>query len=354
MSYTPYQAPILSGLLGDGETAELFSVRAELSAMLRFESELAKSQASLEMIPAEAGAAIATACASFHADIQALGAGAAVDGVAVPELVRQLRAAIGEPYASYCHYGATSQDVVDTALSIRLREVIAIFRTRIGGVDQELDLLVERFGANPLMARTRMQAAMPISVAHRLGNWRAPVSRLDERLPQLEGRVTQLQLGGPVGDLAPYGEKGTQLCRLLASSLDLSVPDRPWHTDRSAIVEFCDWMARLTGVLGKIGLDIALMAQNGIEEVRLSGAGRSSAMAHKQNPILAEAMVTLSRFTAVLDSGMHVSLVHEQERSGSAWALEWMLLPQLCVASGAALRNTLKLLKSVEWMGTPS
>jgi 3-carboxy-cis,cis-muconate cycloisomerase len=353
MSYTPYQAPILSKLLGDSEIAELFSVRAELAAMLRFEAELAKAQASLEMIPAGAGAAISKACASFRPDIDAIGAGASVDGVAVPELIRQLRAAIGEPFAAYCHFGATSQDVVDTALSIRLKEVIAIFRARIDAVDQSLDLLVERFGANPLMARTRMQSALPVSVAHRLGNWEAPVDRFGGLLPQLEVRVAQLQLGGPVGDLAQFGEKGTQLCRMVATSLDLAVPDRPWHTDRSAIVEFCDWMTRLAGVLGKIGMDIALMAQNGIEEVRLSGTGGSSAMAHKQNPVLAEALVTLARFTAVLDTGMHLSQVHEQERSGSAWALEWMLLPQLCVASGAALRNTVTLLNAVEAMGTP-
>jgi 3-carboxy-cis,cis-muconate cycloisomerase len=353
MSYTPYQAPILSGLLGDSEIAGLFSVRAELAAMLRFEAELAKAQASLELIPAEAGVAIAAACSALRPDIEAIGAGTAVDGVAVPELIRQLRAAVGEPHASFCHFGATSQDVIDTALILRLKEVTAIFRRRIGAVNGELDDLVERFGANPLMARTRMQAALPIAVAHRLGNWGAPIQHLGNALPRLEERLELLQLGGPVGDLAQYGEMGGQLTRKLASALEIGAPERPWHTDRSTIVEFCDWMARATGALGKIGADIALMAQSGIGEVRLSGAGGSSAMAHKQNPVLAEVLVTLARFTATLDAGMHHALVHEQERSGSAWALEWLLLPQLCVASGAALRNTEKLLDSVEWMGTP-
>ena len=138
---------------------------------------------------------------------------------------------------------------------------------------------------------------------------------------------------------------------MLAEMLGLQPAAKSWHSDRSVIVEFAGWLSLVTGSLGKVGLDIALMSQNGIDEIRLSAGGASSAMPHKQNPVLAESLVTLARFNATLLTGMHGALVHEQERSGSAWTLEWMLMPQMCVATGAALRNAATLLKSIETIG---
>jgi 3-carboxy-cis,cis-muconate cycloisomerase len=137
----------------------------------------------------------------------------------------------------------------------------------------------------------------------------------------------------------------------LADALGLPPPGPVWHSARDGVVAYGNWLALVTGSLGKMGQDIALMAQQGIEAVRLRGGGTSSAMPHKQNPIAAETLVTLARFNAVQIGGLHQAMVHEQERSGAAWALEWMIMPQMCEATGAALKQAEALLSSIETLG---
>lgn len=350
MSYVLSAEPLLSGLLGDPEISAQFTAEADLAAMLRFEIALARVQARLGLIPPAAAEAIAAACASFDADHEALAAGVARDGVAVPQLVRQLRAAVGEPHGKHVHFGATSQDVVDTSLLLRLREVSEILRDRCAGLCACIDALDDAYGRQPLMGRTRMQSAVPIAVGDRLRAWRSPLSAHLSRLDELSPRLFRIQLGGAAGTLEKYPEKAGEIVVALANELGLSI-SLQWHTDRAAIAEFASWLSLLAGSLGKIGQDVALMAQNEIAEIAISGAGGSSAMPHKQNPVRAETLVALARYCATLQAGMHQSLVHEQERSGAAWTLEWMLLPQLCVAAGASTRIAFGLLESVERIG---
>lgn len=351
MSYTPFNAPILSGLLGDREMTACFSVRVEISAMALFEAALARAVAAAGLIPTEAGEAIAAACSRFEPDIERINAGTTRDGVAVPELVRQIRAAVGERHSRHVHFGATSQDVVDTSLTIRLKPVVARLKERLETIDKVMGELDRAFGRRPVEARTRMQLAMSITVADRLRNWRAPLRRHRQRLEALAPTLLCLQLGGAVGTREAFGARGDAVAARMGEILGLSVPPATWHSARDNIAEFASLLSLICGSLGKVGQDIALMAQNEIGEVRLSGTGGSSAMPHKQNPVRAEALVTLARFNATLLSGMHQSLVHEQERSGAAWTLEWMLLPQMCVAAGAATRTALDLLGSIERLG---
>ena len=347
MSYTPFNAPLLSGLLGDAETTAAFSVKAEIAAMLRFEVALAEAEAGCGLIPAQAASAIAAAADGFEPDMPGLGAATARDGVSVPELVRQLRAMIGEPHGEWLHFGATSQDVIDTSLVMRLAPVLNRFVNRLDRIDNALAQLIDLHGKKPLLARTRMQAAIPVTWSDRLGAWRAPLQGHAADLDALRARVLAVQLGGAAGTLDRLGDRGPAVRAALAAGLGLADPGRCWHTDRTRLVALTDWMARLTGSLGKTGMDIALMAQNGIDAVIVEGGGRSSAMAHKQNPIAAETLVTLARFNATLSSGMQQAMVHEQERSGAAWTLEWMLLPQMTVATGAALARAESLLGAI-------
>lgn len=352
MSYTPFNAPILAGLLGDREITACFSVKVEAAAWALFESALARSQAGEGMIPAESARAIAQVCATFEADMARITEATARDGVPIPEFVRQMRATIGEPHGQYLHRGATSQDVIDTSLVLRLRPVIEKLRARLEALQVAFDSLDFRFSAQQIMARTRMQTALPVTVSRRIRDWREPLARHVERLVELSPRLLRLQLGGPAGTLAEMDGKGEDVAIGMAGILGLATPSGNWHAQRDAVVEFASLLSLISGTLGKFGQDIALMAQNEFGEVALSGTGGSSAMAHKQNPVKAEALVTLARFNATLVSGMHHSLVHEQERSGSAWALEWMLLPQICVAAGASLRLALELAGSVTAMGS--
>src|SRR5690606_13415398 len=169
------------------------------------------------------------------------------------------------------------------------------------------------------------------------------------RLVELRPRVLVLQFGGAVGTLDKLGAKGRAVAERMAAHLELGLPVRSWHTQRDNLAELGGWLSLVSGTLGKLGQDIALMALSG--EVALDGTGSSSAMPHKQNPVKAEVLVALARYNATLVSGMHQALVSEQERSGAAWTLEWMVLPQMVVAAGAALRTAIDLVGSIKSMG---
>ncbi|MEO1066158.1 MAG: 3-carboxy-cis,cis-muconate cycloisomerase, partial [Pseudomonadota bacterium] len=300
MSYTPYNAPLLSGLLGDMEVAAFFSVKADIEAMVRFEVALARAEADAGVIPEAAAVKIKAACDAFEPDMRALSTTASRDGLVIPDLVRQLREAVGADHAEHVHKGTTSQDLIDTSLVLRLKDANTVLSKRLNGVIDLLEALTTSFGDNRLMAHTRLQAAKPISVSDRLSNWIAPVESSRNDCKALFQKLYQVQFGGPVGTLSELSGKGADVRAGLARALDLHDPGRCWHTDRSAIVSYTDWLSRLTGTLGKIGQDFALMAQSERSDLAFDGGGYSSAMAHKANPVKAESLVTLARFNATL------------------------------------------------------
>ena len=343
--------PWVDALIGDEEIAGAFSAEADLAAMLRFEAELAKVQSALALVPATAAQHIADTCQSFTPDQARLCEAMRVDGVVVPELVRQLRAAVGAEAAPYVHKGATSQDVVDTSLALRLGPVLDLFEQRLDRIVDTLTSLDLRYGKHTLTGRTRMQAALPIQVSDRLRSWRDPLIRIRGALPTLRPDLLRVQFGGPVGTRNGLDGQGDEVARALAEALGLYPANQAWHTDRHGLVEFADVLSHITGVMGKLGQDIALMAQNGIDTVSLSGTGASSAMAHKRNPVKAELLVTLARYNSVQLSAMHLALVHEQERSGTAWTLEWLVLPTMVRTAGASCLLAKDLLDSVERLG---
>ncbi|WP_438752229.1 3-carboxy-cis,cis-muconate cycloisomerase [Pararhizobium sp. O133] len=349
MTVSPFDHPYLSGLLGDEEVASLFSAAAELEAMLAFEVALAKAEATVGVIPADAAAEIAKAAHRFSPDMTSLRAAAARDGVVVPDLVRQLRAAVGEPHGRHVHVGATSQDVIDTGLMLRLARMAPVLRGRLRALATTFDSLAVTFGNRVMMGRTRMQAAIPITVADRLASWQAPLIHHADRLDAFAQEGLAVQFGGAAGTLEKLGDKATAVRAVLARELGLA--DTPqWHSQRARIGEFSGLLAGITGSLGKIGQDIALMADRG-EEIVLAGGGASSAMPHKQNPVAAEVLVSLARFNAAQLGGIAQAAVHEQERSGAAWTLEWLILPQMVVATGASLRLAGDLLASIRQLG---
>ncbi|MGX8013041.1 3-carboxy-cis,cis-muconate cycloisomerase [Mesorhizobium sp. ORM8.1] len=349
MTVSPFDHPLLSGLVGDEEAARHFSVEADIDAMLGFEQALAQAEAACGVIPNEAEAAIVKALASFRPDTAKLKAGVTKDGVVVPELVRQIRATVGAQYGEFVHFGATSQDVIDTSLVLRLCQVIDHIGLLLGENIVRLTGLEQEFEGKALMAVTRMQPAIPITVGDRLAAWRAPLERHQLRLAEVSGRLLVVQFGGAAGTLEKLGGKAAAVRAALAAKLGLG--DAPqWHSQRDALAEFAGWLSLVTGSLGKFGQDVALMAQAGTE-VKLSGGGGSSAMPHKQNPVKAEALVALARFNAVQLSGMHQALVHEQERSGAGWMLEWLILPQMVVATAGALRLAAELAGQIESLG---
>lgn len=354
MSGSPFDNPILSGLFGDPEVSRLLGAEAELEQAARFEAALASAEASVGFIPADAARAIGETCAGFRPDMDTLRETTAQDGVMGPGYVEQLRAAVAEPYRSYVHKGATSQDIVDTALVVRLRSIASIFDARLAGLIDDLDNLAGRFGQHRLMGRTRMQDALEIAVSDRLADWRLPLERARERLAQLAGRVFVVQLGGGVGNGRSFGPRSSEIVSLVAQELGLAPGGKAWHTQRDGMLEFASWLAAISGSLGKMGQDAALMALAGSEQIELAGGGGSSAMPHKSNPVAAEALISLARYNAVQLGGMGQAMVHEQERSGAAWGLEWLVLPQMAMATGAGLLLARRLLSSIRSVGSAS
>jgi 3-carboxy-cis,cis-muconate cycloisomerase len=351
MSLSPFDHPILSGLFGDPELTELLSAQADVEAMVGFEMALAAAQAECGVIAQAEAAAIARLEMEYTPDFKGLKIGLGRDGVVAPELVKQMRKALGDAAAKSLHFGATSQDVIDTSLILRLKSVTAILAARIAAVETKLGRLSDRFGDRKLMARTRMQDALEISVTDRIADWSAPLARHRQRLEEIEARLLVVQYGGAVGVLEKLGADGPRVAKVLASRLGLGVTEKSWHNQRDSIVEFSGWLSLVSGSLGKMGQDVALMAQNAVGDVVLAGGGGSSAMAHKSNPVSAEVLVTLARYVAGSSGTMAQSLVHEQERSGAAWTLEWLVLPQMILATGSSLLLAARLLDSVETIG---
>ncbi|MCB8819887.1 3-carboxy-cis,cis-muconate cycloisomerase [Microvirga rosea] len=336
MTASPLPFPILQTLVGDDEIGTLFSNDAELAAILKTEAALAQAQAEVGLISEAAASRVTEACHGFAPDWQGLAKGLARDGVVVPELVKQLRRAVEKPHDQAVHLGATSQDILDTALILRLKQAVEIFAGRLKGVIDALRDLKDREGRVSLMAHTRMQRALPFETADKIDTWLRPLQRQAEALDELLPHLLVIQLGGPIGTRAELKGHGDAVAAAMARRLDLTCA-ASWHSQRDRIGEFASWLSLVSGILGKFGQDLVLMAQNELAEVSLPSGGGSSAMAHKSNPVQAEVLIALARFNAGMLGILHQAMIHENERSGAAWTLEWIVLPQMVVTLGAAL-----------------
>lgn len=338
---------LLTALAGDAETEALLGDEAQLDAMLAVEKALADASADVGWIETAAAAAIGAAIAGFVPDRADLAAGMAQDGVVVPALLRQLRATIAPPHRDALHRGATSQDIVDTALMLQLRRVLDLHEARLDGLLGRLARLAATDGGRPLLGHTRMQVAVPTTWGAKLASWSDPLSRGLGAIRAMRPTLLVVQLGGPVGDRGSFAGYGDAIAARIAARLGLGTAS-PWQATRDPIVGLGNVLALLSGTLGKLGADVGLLAQNEIAAVRLTGGGTSSAMAHKSNPVNAEVLVALARFNAGLAGTLHQAMVHENERSGAAWTLEWLVLPLMLVTTGAGLSRATTLLDQLQ------
>ena len=340
---------LVSGLVGDDEVAALFGDDVHLAALLSVESALARAEAACGLIAAEAAERIVEVCRSLVLDRDSLHHGTVKDGVVIPDLVRQLRAAIGEPHAGAAHLGATSQDILDTALALQLKALFDLIDRRLAHVLTLLDDWAAREGEVVLMAHTRLQRALPFTARDKLATWAEPLRRHRERLAATRRSALTVQIGGPVGTGDSFRGHAPAIIAAMADELGLSAAPA-WHAERDRIADVGHLLAQIAGSLGKIGQDVGMMAQNEVGEIRLAGGGKSSAMAHKNNPVGAEVLVALARFSAGLQGTLLQALVHESERSGAAWTLEWMVLPPLAETAGAALRHGARLVDGARFV----
>lgn len=338
MPASPADSALYRGLFGDEDTARLFTDAAEVRAMLLVEGALARVQGALGLIPAEAAAFIDRAAQEVVLDPAAMAQGVARDGVPVPAFLQAFRKAANAPdLMAFVHWGATSQDIIDTAMALRLKRVMEIWDRRLIALVAALGEMAEAHADLPMVARTWGQAATPTSFGVLVASWGRPLLRHRARLAAVREAVMQVSLSGAAGTLAAMGPKGPEVRAGLAAALGLADPGASWHADRDGIVALAGWMAGVTGSLAKIGADVVTLCQTGIGEVVLDGAGGSSTMPHKANPVGPAALVSLARVVAGLDGVVQGAAVHGMQRDGAAWMAEWLTLPQMCVLTGRAL-----------------
>lgn len=338
----------LGGLLGDPEIAETLSAEAQLRAMIRVEAALAAAQAELGVIPAEAAEVIAALTDKAAVRAEDLQEATARDGIPVPGLVARLRTILPAEHATYLHWGATSQDVVDSACSLTLRNTLAILARRLDEVMNCLADMADRHRRTVMAARTRGQQATPTTLGLKAAGWLMPLIGQRQRLHSLWQDALPLSFGGASGTQAAYGPQAAEIERLMAHRLGLAVTTMPWHAHRNGLVEVGCWLTAVSASLGKMAGDVILLAQSEVGELRLSDSGSSSTMPNKANPTRAEAIVALARFAANEIGALHLAALHGQERDGSMWMLEWLSLPALAEASGSTLLHSLALLNGLQ------
>lgn len=348
MPASPLDSALYGGLFSDPDSAAFFTDSAEIAATLQVEGALARVQGALGLIPQASGAFIHQAAQVTEIAPAALAAETATNGVPVPGLVAAFRQAMGAPeHAQYLHWGATSQDILDTAQNLRLRGLTLLWQDRIAALTRALGTLAAAHAALPMAARSYGQAATPSSFGALVAAWGHPLLRHGQRLAALRPQLALVSLGGAAGTLSAMGAEGPAVRAALARALDLTDPGQSWHAERDGIAAFAAWMAGLCASLGKMGEDLILMSQSGIDELRLAGAGGSSTMPQKQNPVAPSVLVAIARQAVALAGVLQGAALHRQQRDGSAWFAEWLALPQLCILTGTALRHGLALARTL-------
>jgi len=347
----PLDSEIFGPLFNDEEVAALFDDQAFVRAMLEVEGALARVEARLEIIPASAGERISEICRTAVLDPQQIGQGIRRDGVPVIALVKALRESVGEQAAPYVHWGATTQDIVDTATMLQTRSAVRIMEQRLAAIIERLADLANRHRTTVMAGRTHGQQALPVSFGFKVAGWLAPLLRHRQRLADQCGGMLQLQFGGAAGTLAALGENGLAVMQGLAQELSLNLPIMPWHSQRDGIGEFAGWLSLLTASLAKMAQDIILLAQNEIGEVMESGGGDrggSSSMPQKRNPIVSEIIIAAARTNASLLSAIHNAMIQEHERATHGWQVEWLTLSQMILLTGGALKNAEFLARNIQ------
>jgi 3-carboxy-cis,cis-muconate cycloisomerase len=342
---------IFGPLFTDSEVSQFFTDEAYVRALVAVEAALARAEGRVGVIPQAAAEEISRAIDAKKIDVQTLSNGTVRSGFPIIALVQELRKTVTAEAAPYVHWGATTQDIIDTACVLQLHAANSLFDDRLGELAKQLSVLAERHRATVLAARTHGQQALPITFGLKIVGWLAPILRHRARLDQISSRLLVVQFGGAAGTLAALGDKGIAVMEALAEELHLMSPVMPWHAQRDSLVEFAGWLSLVTGSLGKMAQDIILLAQTEIGEVTESteeGRGGSSTMPQKSNPIASELILAAARTNASLLSAMHHAQIQEQERATHGWQVEWLTLPQMVLLTGGALKHAAYLANNMQ------
>jgi 3-carboxy-cis,cis-muconate cycloisomerase len=346
--------PLLDPLFRWQAVEEIFSDRARIQSMLDFEAALARAQSRAGAIPAAAAAPIAASCRAELFDFEALAQAAALAGNLAIPLVKQLTAAVAAEHkeaARFVHWGATSQDAIDTGFVLQARRALELTAQELALFSETLAQLGQKHRATTMVGRTWMQQALPTTLGLRVAGWLDAVDRHRVRLAEIQTRALVLQFGGAVGTLAALGDKGMEVARALGEELKLTLPALPWHAHRDRVAEIATTLGLCAGTLGKIARDLSLQAQTEVAEVFEPGApgrGGSSTMPHKRNPVTAALVLATATRVPALVGTMLAAMVQEQERGLGGWHAEWETLPEIISLTAGALHQLANTVEHLE------
>jgi len=309
-----------------------FSAAAHVRGMLAFEAALARAQGRAGIIPQEAARVIAANCREEGFDISAVYREAAAAGTPAIPLVRMLTACVEGDAQKFVHWGATSQDAIDSALMLQMRDGLDLLVDELLGVCAACATLVEHHRQTLMVGRTLLQQALPITFGLKAARWLALSVRQVHALRERRQRTLAVQLGGAAGTLASLGNNGPRVVELLAEELGLPAPDLPWHTERDRIAEIAAALGVAAGAMAKIAGDVILLAQTEVGEVSEGaepGKGGSSAMPQKRNPVDATNALASARLAVGVVPVILSAMAQEHERAAGGWQAEWAAIPDL-------------------------
>jgi 3-carboxy-cis,cis-muconate cycloisomerase len=345
---------LLDPLFRSTAVDNLFTDRATLQGMLDFEAALARAEARIGVIPAAAAAAIATKCRAELFDTAALAQGAARAGnIAIP-LVKHLTALVAKKdkqAAHFVHWGATSQDAIDTGRILQLRQALDLIARDLDSLAQPIGGFAQKHRSTLITGRTWMQHALPTTLGVKIAGWLDAIVRHRARLTETRKRCLVLQFGGAVGTLAALGSRGPDVASLLAAELGLGLPDLPWHSHRDRIAEIGVMLSLCAGTVGKIARDISLHMQTEVGEIfepHGEGRGGSSTMPHKRNPVSSAVMLQAAIRVPGLISSLLTAMMQEDERGLGGWHAEWETLPDIVQLTAGAVHHLATIAPNLE------
>jgi 3-carboxy-cis,cis-muconate cycloisomerase len=347
-------SPLLAPMLSSAAMRAVCDDVACLQHMLDFEAALARAEAATGVIPANAAGGIGKACKAEAFDLAGLAEAATRSGNLAIPLVKALTQEVARAdveAARYVHWGATSQDVIDTATMLTLRAAIDALLSDIDRAVAGFARLARLHRDTPMVARSWLQHALPMPFGLKLAEYAAALHRSRTRLLRLRREGLALQFGGAAGTLAALGDNGMLVAEKLAEALKLPLPEAPWHTHRDRIAEAASVLAILAGTCGKIARDVSLLMQTDVAEAfEPSGEGRggSSTMPHKRNPVAAATALAAATMTPNLAATIFAAQVQDHERSAGSWHAEWPTLPTLLLVASGALAAIVDIAEGLE------
>ncbi|ENX33716.1 3-carboxy-cis,cis-muconate cycloisomerase [Acinetobacter colistiniresistens] len=347
---------LYASLFYQPEVTAIFSDQALLSYMIQAEVALAKAQVQVNVIPASAATTIEqvgqNAVAQIDLDALATAAGLA-GNVAIP-LVKQFTALVkqqDEDASRYVHWGATSQDIIDTATILQCRDALALIEQQLQQAYQVSLKQAQQYRHQVMIGRTWLQQALPITLGHKFARWAAALKRDLDRLQAMKSRVLTAQLGGAVGSLASLQDQGSAVVQAFAAQLNLTAPECTWHGERDRMVELASTLALIVGNVGKMAKDWSLLMQTEIAEVfepAAKGRGGSSTMPHKRNPVAAASILAAANRVPALMASVYQSMMQEHERALGAWHAEWLAIPEVFQLCAGALERSCDVLEHLQ------